>query len=167
MLAGIFTLTAEAAAPIGDPEIVAMSLVDHIIGQRFNAAARLFHYPKTQSADERKVDQNNVAFWLQRLSTQLGHLKRVDALGPLQDTSLVTLSIAGGDVAYWSTRGAFRTVRYRFRASFGREPDTQVTIQTMQTDELLWEIQSFTFGVAASRPDARTFIAALARRLAP
>jgi hypothetical protein len=173
MLTGVFSLAwicslgVAATASSDDSQMVAVRLVDHIMARDFDAAAGMFHYPKTQSSTERDADRRSVARWLKTLCTELGHLKTADALRPPPRTgSLLLLSIAGGDVTYWSSRGAVKSVVYSFRASFEREPDTRLSVHALKTDEL-WEVQSFHFGVSATRPNAKGFVGTLARKLVP
>jgi hypothetical protein len=154
-------------ASADDPQVVAKRLLGRIRTREFHAAAEMFHYPKTQSMTERDADRKSVALWLKRLCIELGQLKTADALRqPAPTERLLVLSVAGGDVAYWSQRGTVTSVVYSFKTSFDREPDTRVNIHLMKTDDR-WEIQSFNFAVPATRPDAKEFIGTLARKLVP
>jgi hypothetical protein len=156
-----------ATASAGDPQVVARQLLDRIMAREFHAAADMFHYPKTQSRTERDADRTSIALWLKGLCTELGELKTADTLGQSAPTDrLLVLSVAGGDVAYWSKRGTVTTVVYSFRTSFDREPDTRVSIHLMKTDDR-WEVRSFNFGIPATRTNAKEFIGILARKLVP
>ena len=145
---------------------LALELLNRIRAQDFGGAAVLFHYPQNQSAAESDADHAGVASWMRTLSEQLGPLQ---SFKPHQSSSgerILSVSIAGGDVAYWASRGPLQTLTYAFSASWMKEPDTRLTVHMMK-DEKGWAIQSLHCGLVASRPDAQQFMLSLARKLMP
>jgi hypothetical protein len=145
---------------------LASELVNRIKAQQFNRAAAMFHYPSSQSPAERDADRAAVAKWIETLSEQLGGLQSFTARQSSTTEKVLSLSIAGGDVSYWASRGALQTVAHGFNASWKNERDTRVTIHVM-TDQQGWVVQSLHCGVLDSRPDAQQFMMSLARRLVP
>src|SRR5204862_65735 len=106
------------------------------------------------------------AHWLSALSSELGGLQTFKAEPAGQIEEVISLSIAGGDVLYWSKRGAIDMRAYKFKAAFQREPNARLAVRVMHTDGK-WEIQSFHFGVPITRPNAQAFMRDLARKLLP
>lgn len=145
---------------------LASELLHRIKAQQFDKAAAMFHYPSSQSPAERDVDRAGVARWIQTLSEQLGGLQSFTARQSSTPEKTLSLSIAGGDVPYWASRGPLQTTAHVFTASWTNDRDTRVTVYVMK-DQQSWSVQSLRCGVADSRPDARQFMTSLARRLVP
>ena|SRR5215813_2565295 len=145
---------------------LALELMNRIKAQQFDRAAEMFHYPPSQSPAERDADRAAVARWIKTLSEQLGGLQSFTARQSSTPEKVLTLSIAGGDVPYWASRGTLQTVAHAFTASWTNERDTRVTVHIMK-DQHGWAVQSLHCGVVDSRPDARQFMTSLARRLVP
>jgi hypothetical protein len=166
-IVSMLDLGVTSAQPASNAETFALELLTRIKAQDFQGASRMFHYPESQSNSERETDRSSVARWLETLSKELDRLRSVKPQRAPQGTeTVVSLSIAGGDVPYWTNRGPIDTLVYSFKASFGKEPDGRLSVYVMRKDRA-WEIQSLHFGVLATRPDAKRFMAVLARRLLP
>ena len=148
-------------------DVFALELLNRIKAQEFKTAAAMFHYPPNQSAAERDADRADVARWIQGLSRELGPLQSFKPQQPSVNTeAILSVSIAGGDVPYWASRGKISTVAHVFKASWRNEPDTRVTVHIMENDKG-WAVQSLHCGVFASRPDAKEFMLSLASKLMP
>jgi hypothetical protein len=145
---------------------LAVGLLTFIKAKNFANASKMFHYPAGQSAAEREADRTSVADWLKALTVEVGDL---DSFGPQPSTQIedvVSISIAGGDVPYWSSRGRLETQAHRFKAIFRKEHEARLTVHVMNSNGRQ-EIRSFQFGVPSTKPNVQDFMANLARKLIP
>src|SRR5262249_5045590 len=149
-----------SAQAVGGSGAVALELLNRIRAQDFNGASAMFHYPASQSKAEREADRAGVAKWIRTLSAEIGPLQGVQAQqGQPRAESVLTISVAGGDVQYWASQGKIKTTSHTFLASWKTEWDSRLIVHTLQTRNGL-EIQSLHFGVPTTRADANAFMTA-------
>src|SRR6266404_5535711 len=84
------------------PDVLAVQLLNRIRAQDFDGASTMFHYPEGQSKAERDADRAGVARWIRALSKEIGPLRGFQTQQTsLRPETVLTVSIAGGDVPYW------------------------------------------------------------------
>jgi hypothetical protein len=145
---------------------LAVRLLTFIKAKNFANASKMFHYPPGQSATEREADRASVADWLKALTVEIGDLESFGAQPSTQIEDVMSISIAGGDVPYWSSRGRLETQVHRFNAVFRKEREARLIVHVMNSGGRQ-EIRSFHFGVPSTRPNVQDFMTNLARRLLP
>jgi hypothetical protein len=148
LLLSVLLLSVPVSAQTSNgPDALAVQLLNLIRTQDFNGAAAMFHYPASQSKAEREADRAGVARWIRTLSQEVGPLQTFQTQrSSLRAETILTVSIAGGDVPYWASRGAMSTISHTFLASWKTERDTRLTVDIMKIGNAR-EIQSLHFGV--------------------
>jgi hypothetical protein len=133
-------------------------LISHLEKAEFGAAAKLFQYPESYSRQELAQDQSAVSKWLATLFGEIGQIR--SAVRSSSSPALVTMSVSGGDVAYWSSRSESTVVyTYAIETERVKHAYLHVALSRVHTHP----VRSLEFGLASDSAGASERIAQLSK----
>ena len=95
----LFGATIHAFSQDQDPESMAREYLSLVEQNRFDAAASLFHYPKSYTDQQKKSEFYSVKKGLKGLKDNLGNITQI--LNYIPDGKYVGYGVSGADINYW------------------------------------------------------------------
>ena len=150
-----------AQSSSADPAIDTLSrqYVDAVQARDFRRAARLFHYPPSETAAALQKDQEFVASAASLFQDQFGTLEK---LALAQSPPVLEVGINGGDLAYWEQHKHF--VSRVFVAQFSNWGEGRLTIDACKIGRT-WEIRGVRYGLPVSAPSSATRVGSVGAEL--
>lgn len=148
------TISEETYKPIAAKFLTAMQQKD------FTKAAGLFHYPTTYTADQLKKDRDQVKIILEIINGELGEVREYKISKTQQQCYFI--SVAGGDVSYWSDKPSIFALQYE--VVFAKEKEGFLILGFSNFNNTN-EISYVNFALAASREGSKARIDGITKAL--
>ena len=159
----VISCFSSALAEGEDPHAIATRIVDLLCAGDTATVASLLHYPPGYTKEERAADEAGVREQLDVLLQRFGKISRV-VPPPSSVPATVDLSVSGGTIAYYQSLGRMSGVSGPYAVISEHLDAAVIRVDFLKMGDS-WVLFRVSFGIPASRPEARALADEINRSL--